>query len=113
MRAAFQLADVVTVPSIYLDPFPTVNLEAMASGVPVVATSFGGSDEVVVDGETGYIVNPLDVDTFAGRLESLLTDSVLRTAMGQRGKERIRAKFSLERQVGQMAEIYQRTRQSR
>lgn len=113
LRAAFQLADVVTVPSIYLDPFPTVNLEAMASGVPVVATSFGGSDEVVVDGETGYIVNPLDVETFAGRLESLLTDSALRTAMGQRGKERIRAKFSLERQVGQMAEIYQRTRQSR
>ena len=43
LRAAYQLADVVAVPSIYVDPFPTVNLEAMAAGKPVVATCFGGS----------------------------------------------------------------------
>lgn len=108
LRAAYQLADVVAVPSIYIDPFPTVNLEAMASGKPVVATCFGGSPEVVLDGETGFIVNPLKVDEFAGCLQRLLTDDALRAAMGARGRERIRAHFSLARQVSQMTEIYQR-----
>ncbi|MYD11266.1 MAG: glycosyltransferase family 4 protein [Chloroflexi bacterium] len=108
LRAAYQLADVVAVPSIYVDPFPTVNLEAMAAGKPVVATCFGGSPEVVLDGETGFIVNPLQVDALSDRLLRLLRDDDLRAAMGQRGRERIQAHFSLERQVSQMTEIYQR-----
>ncbi len=108
LRAAYQLADVVAVPSIYMDPFPTVNLEAMTSGKPVVATCFGGSPEVVLDGETGFIVNPLKVEAFAACMQRLLTDEALRAAMGERGRERIRAQFSLTRQVSQMTEIYQR-----
>ncbi len=113
LRAAYQIADVVTAPSIYLDPFPTVNLEAMALGRPVVATCFGGSAELVVDGETGFIVNPLDTATYAERLGRLLRDESLRREMGWRGKERIRRKFSLEHQVRQMLELYQRALQSR
>ncbi len=108
LRAAYQLADVIAVPSIYVDPFPTVNLEAMAAGKPVIATCFGGSLEVVLDGETGFIVNPLRVEAFAGALLRLLTDDALRASMGQRGRERIRARFSLARQVERMLEIYQR-----
>ena len=108
LRAAYQLADVVAVPSIYTDPFPTVNLEAMAAGKPVVATCFGGSREVVLDGETGFIVNPLQVEAFAGCLLRLLTDDARRAAMGQRGRERIKAHFSLARQVRQMTDIYTR-----
>lgn len=113
LRAAYQLADVVAAPSIYVDPFPTVNLEAMAAGKPVVATCFGGSSEVVLDGETGFIVNPRDIESFAGRLHELLTDDRLRAAMGERGRERIRAHFSLARQVERMLEIYERALQSR
>ena len=110
MRAAYQLADVVAVPSIYVDPFPTVNLEAMAAGKPVVATCFGGSPEAVRDGETGFIINPLQVDALAVCLLRLLRDDDLRAAMGQRGRERIQAHFSLERQVSQMTDIYQRAK---
>ena len=113
LRAAFQLADVVAVPSIYVDPFPTVNLEAMAAAKPVVATCFGGSAEVVLEGETGFIVNPLQVEDFAGALLRLLRDEPLRTAMGARGRERIRAHFDLTRQVERMLEIYERALQSR
>ncbi len=108
LRAAYQLADVVAVPSIYVDPFPTVNLEAMAAGKPVVATSFGGSQEVVLDGETGFIVDPLQVEAFAGALLRLLTDDALSAAMGERGRERIRAHFSLARQVEAMLGVYER-----
>ena len=112
LRAAFQLADVVTVPSIYLDPFPTVNLEAMALGKPVVATCFGGSAELVLDGETGFIVDPFDTATFADRLGRLLRDEGLRREMGWRGRERIRRKFLLKQQVGRMIEIYERAQAS-
>ncbi len=113
LRAAYQLADVVAVPSIYIDPFPTVNLEAMAAGKPLVATCFGGSPEVVLDGETGFIVDPLQVEALAGALLRLLKDDALRASMGERGRERIRAHFDLTRQVERMLEIYQRALQSR
>ena len=113
LRAAYQLADVVASPSIYVDPFPTVNLEAMAAGKPVVATCFGGSREVVLDGETGFVVNPLQVDALADALLRLLKDDALRAAMGERGRERIGAHFSLARQVERMLGIYARTLQSR
>ena len=112
LRAAYQLADVVTVPSVVFDTFPTVNLEAMALGLPVVATCFGGSAEVVVDGVTGYIVNPFDTLEFAGRLERLLTDEGLRQEMGQRGRERIAAQFSLEQQVKRMVSIFELAQES-
>ena len=109
LRAAYQLADVVAVPSIYVDPFPTVVLEAMAAGKPVVATGFGGAREAVVDGETGYIVNPFDTEVFAEGLERLLRDSGLRREMGWRGRERVRRSFSLEQQVAKMVAIYGRS----
>lgn len=105
--AAFHLADVVVVPSIYLDAFPTVNLEAMVAGKAVIATCFGGSREVVLDGETGFIVNPLDTSTFADRLQRLLNDSALRDEMGQRAQARIRESFTLEMYVDKMLQVYE------
>ena len=89
LRAAFHLADAVTTPSIAFDTFPTVNLEAMACGKPVIASCFGGGPEMVVDGETGFVVNPLDTATFADRLRRLLADADLGRRMGQRGHERL------------------------
>lgn len=108
LRAAYQLAQVVAVPSIYLDPFPTVVLEAMALGTPVLATAFGGAREAVVDGETGFIVNPLDEAEFADRLRRLLDDCELRRRMGRAGRQRVKAHFSLERQTARMIELYER-----
>jgi len=108
LRAAYQLADVVAVPSIYVDPFPTVVLEAMAAGKPVVATAFGGAREAVVDGETGYVVNPFDTAAVADKLLHLLTDEDQRRQMGLTGRERIAKQFSLDHQVRRMAGIYER-----
>ena len=106
--AAFHLADVVAVPSIVFDTFPTVALEAMAAGTPVIATGFGGAAESVVDGESGYIVNPFDSAGFADRLARTLKDSDLRREMGRLGRERVATAFSLEGQVAQMLELYER-----
>jgi glycosyltransferase involved in cell wall biosynthesis len=107
LAAAYGAVDVVAVPSICLDCFPTVNLEAMAAGKPVVATCYGGSPESVVDGETGYIVNPFDTAALAERLERLLTDADLRARMGAAGQARIAAHFSLDHQVRAMVSVYE------
>ena len=106
LRAAFQLADVVATPSVIFDTFPTVNLEALALGTPVVATCFGGSRELVIDGECGYIVNPFDIDMLAGRLHNLLADEALRRRMGEMGRQRVAAHFTLRRQIERMDGIY-------
>jgi glycosyltransferase involved in cell wall biosynthesis len=105
--AAYHLADVAVVPSVIFDTFPTVNLEAMAVGLPVIATCFGGSPEVVIDGETGYIINPFDTDLFADRLQKLLLNSTLRHSMGHKGQERTRDHFTLNHQVHQMVALYE------
>jgi len=106
LRAAYDLADVVVVPSLIFDTFPTVNLEAMAAGKPVIATCFGGSPEIVIDGETGFIVNPFETSTLAERLGRLLADRDLSREMGGRGRARIREQFALDKQVEQMLAIY-------
>ena len=108
MPVAFSLADVVVTPSVYLDPFPTVNLEAMAAARPVIATSLGGSREVVQHEQTGYIVDPHDTTQFAIALTTLLQDEALRQRMGAAGRERIRQHFSLQQQTERMLAIYQR-----
>ena len=108
LRAAYHLADVVTAPSIVFDTFPTVNLEAMAAGKPVIATCFGGSPELVADGETGIIINPLDTESFADALRRVLGSSALRQEMGRKGQERVRRQFSLERQARRMTALYER-----
>ena len=96
---SYYAADVVTVPSLYLDNFPTVNLEAMNAGKPVVGTCFGGTAEIVVSGETGFIVNPRNTLGYAQALIRLLNDSELAKQMGEKGKERVESQFSLERQA--------------
>lgn len=109
LAAAYQLADVVVTPSICLDVFPTVNLEAMAASKPVIATCYGGSPEAVVEGKTGYIVNPFDTLTFAERLIRLLTDDTLAHNMGTAGYQHLLQHFTPENYVRQMTTLYQRT----
>ncbi|MBC8170640.1 MAG: glycosyltransferase family 4 protein [Anaerolineae bacterium] len=107
LAAAYQLADVVVVPSICLDVFPTINLEAMAAGKPIIATCYGGSPEAISDGETGYIVNPFNTERFADRLQQLLTDERLARQMGEAGRQRLLTQFTLTRQVALMEQAYQ------
>lgn len=107
LAAAFQIADVVTAPSIIFDTFPTVNLEAMASGGVPVATCYGGSHEAIEHGETGFIINPYDTDDFADKLILLLTDETRRRQMAARGYERVKELFSIETQVEHYLRLYQ------
>ena len=76
------------------DPLPLVVLEAMRAGVPVVATTSGGCEEMVVDGATGYLVPIGDVAALADRICRLLADPTAAAEMGRRGRKLFLDHFS-------------------
>lgn len=69
-------------------------LEAMAAGLPVVATRVGGNPETVLDGQTGFLADSGDVDGIAAAIVRLLRDDELRRRMGHAGRDRVRAYFT-------------------
>ncbi len=108
LQCAYAAADVFVTPSICFDTFGLVNLEAMEHRKPVVATLFGGSPEVVSDGETGYVENPLDIEAYAGRIGTLLADPELRRRQGEAGYLRLLEHFTVERLTDEYLEEYAR-----
>jgi phosphatidylinositol alpha-1,6-mannosyltransferase len=102
LTLAYQCSDIVVSPSIYLDNFPTVNLEAMAMRKPVISSCFGGSKELVFDGMTGYIVNPLNTWLLAERIIELLGDKAKAARMGEAGYQRVADKCSIQQQGQKM-----------
>jgi glycosyltransferase involved in cell wall biosynthesis len=98
---------------IYVHPclvsgMPNAVLEAMATGLPVVATAVGGTPEAVVDGETGLLVPPRDPEALAAALERLIADEPLRRRMGAAGRARVEAHFSVERMVADTEALLER-----
>lgn len=89
--------DICVLPSTLPDSFPTVVLEGMAAGKPVIATDWGGAKEMVTEGETGYIVPTDDEQTLSQRLAELASSESLRTAMGEAGQRRAVQHFTKER----------------
>lgn len=73
---------------------PMSVLEAMATGLPVVSTDVGGIGELVVSGETGFLVGPRDVSAFGERLDRLAGEEPLRRRMGEAGRRRVMQEFS-------------------
>ena len=106
--AAFRLADVALVLSAHFAPFPLATVEAMACGAPPITSCFGGGAEAVRDGETGFVVNPHDVDALAERALRLLRDVPLRERMAAAARAHAAAHFSLRAHTAQMLEIYER-----
>jgi glycosyltransferase involved in cell wall biosynthesis len=104
--ACLAAADLFLNLSIYLDPFPTVNLEAMAMRVPVVGTCFGGTPEAVADGETGFIVNPFDAAHVAERTAAILDDADLRARLGAAARLQVEQFFPVERMAADYERIY-------
>jgi glycosyltransferase involved in cell wall biosynthesis len=95
MPGFWRAVDVAVVPSLY-EPFGLVALEALACGVPVIASAVGGLKEIVVNGECGLLVPPGDAAALAGALRMLLTNEPLRRRLA--AGARLRAQqFSLQR----------------
>ncbi|MEZ5977101.1 MAG: glycosyltransferase family 4 protein [Planctomycetota bacterium] len=107
LQQAYGAMDVLVTPSTCFDTFGLVNLEAMEHGKPVVATTFGGSREVVVDGLTGAIRNPFDVPAFAERIRHYLTDPEAARAAGEAGRRRLVEHFTIDRLAAEFLEVYE------
>lgn len=88
--------DIFVLPSILPDSFPTVILEAMASALPVVATRSGGAEEMVSEGETGYLIPIEDVEMGKIALEKLILNDQLRESMGEAAREKVLREYSFE-----------------
>lgn len=89
-----------------IENLPLSLLEAMAWGKPVVATSVGGVPDIVVDGQTGFLVPDDDEETLADRLLQLIRNSNLAEEMGRAGRVRIEERFKLEHCVEQHLDLY-------
>ena len=88
---------------------PLTVLEAMAAGLPVVASDVGGVCEAIDDGQTGYVVPPPSPEALAERLVGLLGDEPRAKEMGQRGQARACAHFTVKRMVAETMDVYERT----
>lgn len=97
--------DVFVQPSLY-EGLSNSILEAMAAYLPVVATSAGGTPELVVDQETGLLVPPENVQALAEAIRGLLDDENRRQHYGQAGRERVEAMFTAEKMVRQTEDLY-------
>jgi glycosyltransferase involved in cell wall biosynthesis len=100
-------ADVFVLATTY-ESLPMSIIEAMAAGLPVVATATGGVPELVAEGETGLLVPPRDPEALAAALSRLVGSRDLRLAMGQRGLARARLHFDLRRFYAEHFEAYER-----
>ncbi|WP_156763651.1 glycosyltransferase, partial [Mycobacterium scrofulaceum] len=107
MPALLRSADVVACTPWY-EPFGIVPLEAMACGVPVVATAVGGIRDTVVDDVTGRLVPPRDPVSLGDAIAALLGDHARRVALGAAGRERARSRYTWDRVAADTERIYEK-----
>jgi D-inositol-3-phosphate glycosyltransferase len=110
LAAYYRAADVVAIPS-FSESFGLVAVEAMASGVPVVASRVGGLASTVADGRTGYLIPWRCPEPFAEKIELLLRNQQLRSALGRAGVEAMRA-YSWESVADRLVALYERVERS-
>src|SRR5437899_9313568 len=104
IRKYFAAASAFVLPSVVdpdggMDNLPTVIMEAMAAGLPVISTAVGGIPEMVIPSETGFLVPPGDVAALAVPIERLLNEIGLPRRLGERGFQRAKELFSIEKNV--------------
>ncbi len=105
MASVYATADLVWYPTSDEEPFGLVPLEAMASGIPVVATRSGGIEETIKSGESGFLIEKSDSEALASASLSVLEDGEVRRRLVAGGRRRVRS-FSLERHVKALEALY-------
>jgi glycosyltransferase involved in cell wall biosynthesis len=100
-------SDVFVFPTERDEAAPLVPLEAMAAGLPVVASDIGGGAELIESGKNGLLVPPASVDSLARAIDSLLADDALRRRMGEAARERIVERYTIEAMTRQTVAVYE------
>ena len=91
------------------DGIPTVILEAMASGVPVISTRLSGIPEAIEDGVNGFLTDPGEVEPLAERIAQILVDPALADSLAERGRERVEMQFGVKRNAGALRKLFLRS----
>src|SRR6266480_1058349 len=107
LRRRLAAANVFALPSVIdpeggMDNLPTVIMEAMATGLPVVSTNVGGIPEMVIENETGFLVQPGDAVAMADAVSKIIGDSSVARRLGQSGYERARTLFAIDKNVREL-----------
>jgi glycosyltransferase involved in cell wall biosynthesis len=108
--AHYAQAGVFVFPSLWHEPFGIPVIEAMAAGLPVVATRGGALPEIVVHGETGFLVDRGDAEGLSSAISTLLANPGLRARMGAAGRERVQQLFTWEHCVERLNRLYELAR---
>jgi glycosyltransferase involved in cell wall biosynthesis len=114
IRQRLAVASVFVLPSVVdahggMDNLPTVIMEAMATGLPVISTDVAGIPEMVVQNETGFLVGPGDGVRLAGAIEKVIDDRSLAQKLGEAGYKRAQEVFSIEKNVTQLRALIDST----
>ncbi|MEL6468673.1 MAG: glycosyltransferase family 4 protein [Cyanobacteria bacterium J06623_4] len=104
VRQYLQETDVFVLPS-FAEGVPVVLMEAMMSGVPVVATQIAGVSELVEDGVSGFLVPPSNVSELCDRIQTLLSDGDLRARFGEQGMAKVREQFDISKEAEKLAQL--------
>lgn len=104
----FRSFNVFAIPSVEGDTIPQVLMQALSVGIPVVSTTVGSIPDVVIQGETGFVVPPRDAAALAERIAVLLKDEALRARMGAQGRSLVERCYSLDRMLDRLELVYDR-----
>jgi glycosyltransferase involved in cell wall biosynthesis len=102
----YNAADYFILPSASGEGLPLVLFEAMSCGLPVIATTVGGTPEIVDNMKNGVLIPPRDPEAMAHALSDLLENEELTTVIGEKAQKKIRESFSWEENVRQLKEVY-------
>ena len=101
-----QETDILVMPSLR-EGLPMILLEAMATGVPVIAARVGGIPEIIIDAETGLLVNPKDTLGLSRAIKRLIEDKDLRLRLSNNAKKMIDSEFNISNMVNKTESLYE------
>jgi len=102
----YERIDVLALSSLYKEGLPNVLLEAMSMATPVVSSRMAGVPEVVINGETGFMVEPGNKDELSAAIVNLCTDKVLLKQMGENGRRMMEEKFDKRVQFNEFLQYF-------
>jgi glycosyltransferase involved in cell wall biosynthesis len=106
LGSIYSIMDVCVHASIKPEPFGLVIIEAMANGVPVIASDLGAPKEIITDGANGYLINPESTEKLAEMIVSLLTDEELKKKIGNKGREHVQDNYQVNKYARSVEKIY-------
>lgn len=105
IKTKIEEANICVFPS-FAEAFPVSWLEAMAMKKAIVASDIGWANEMIIDGESGFLVSPKNHDLFASKIVQLLEDSILRNEMGENARNRVKKFFDIDKVAKDNIEFY-------